>query len=169
MKFSEWLVENESSDKNQKIAEDIEKWGKSLSGANEVSISKFYGNQITIYFKTNYGCWMLSLEAAHKKKGIDSYSFNQTYSKDENNLKWYMSWPSAYNRYNHRSDKKLISIKTFKTIFEKVMTIYEIFDKAVEFSELLNKDVEQWKNGRCTFKTNSDFRIYLIHGTIHFQ
>lgn len=159
--FNEWLAENDSPDKNEKIVADLVKWGESLEGVNEVTISKYSGGQVSMFFKTNYGVWCMNLEAARKKKGVDDFTFSQTYSTDYSNLKWYMSWPNEYNRYNHRANVKQASPKTFKTVLIEALKVYEVFDKTVEFSELLDKKVEKWKKARLDFKTNADFSIQM--------
>lgn len=131
-KFEEWRNVNESvtPEQKNKVFDEAEKWAKGL-GLDVTS--NLEGGWFMVHLM---GTWTLSLEASTAKKGQDSM-YRQTYTRDYDNLKWYIEYPASFNQYNARGNKKPGNLKSFKALIEKFQKIYENLLYVEKFLETL--------------------------------
>jgi len=150
-KFKEWRNMNESvtPEQKNKVFDEVEKWSKD-SGFDVTS--NLEGGWFMVRLM---GTWTLSLEASTKKSGQDSMH-RQTYSRDYDNLKWYIEYPAVFSQYNSRGNKKPGNLKSFKALIEKFQKVYENFEYAEKFIEILgvDKKISGGRNGTVKFEGN---------------
>jgi hypothetical protein len=161
-KFSEWVNESVTPEQKNKVFDEAEKWAKDL-GLDVTS--NLEGGWFMVRLM---GTWTLSLEASTKKSGQDSMH-RQTYSRDYDNLKWYIEYPAVFSQYNSRGNKKPGNFKTFKTLIEKFQKIYENLLYVEKFLETLgvDKKISGGRNGTVRFEGNNLKELglnYLIGG-----
>jgi hypothetical protein len=95
-----------------------------------------------VFINTEIGTWGLELEQAAKKGSISNYSFSQEYSRDENNLKWYIKFPGRSSRYDHRSNKKAGSFNTLKKLMIDFKNAEDAFIIVRDFLNAFGKEID---------------------------
>ena len=147
--FSNWLVEGVTPEQADKEIAKMQKWADEKSVEMEVCT---YGQDKQIFFATAFNRWELSLEAAVKKSGQNS-NYQQTYSKDRDNLKWYYTVPGqSSNSYNYRDNKKPGNFNTLKGFMETALELEKTFEICSQFLSTLGLEFDAKDNYKGTHK-----------------
>lgn len=149
--FSNWLVEGVTPEQADKEVEKMQKWADTKGIEIKVHNSD-YSESKQIFFTTAFNFWELDLEASSKKGGQNS-NYQQTYSKDRNNLKWYYTVPGqASNSYNYRSNKKAGNFNTLKGFMEIGLELEKTFEICAQFLSTLGLEFDAKDNYKGTHK-----------------
>ena len=143
--FANWLVEGVTPEQADKEIAKMQKWADEKGIEIKVHDSD-YSESKQIFFTTAFNFWELNLEASSKKGGQNS-NYQQTYSKDRDNLKWYYTVPGqSSNSYNYRSNKKAGNFNTLKGFIEIALELEKTYEICAQFLSTLGLEFDPKDN-----------------------
>jgi hypothetical protein len=132
--FEQFLTESVTPEQRDKIFADATKWAEGLK--LDYKKNDGFNGKGWFMVHTELGTWTLDLTGVTKKAGQNS-NYQETYSEDRTNLKWYITYPGRSNSYNYKSNTKAGNLKTFKSLIERFEEVKKTLELAEKFLEIV--------------------------------
>lgn len=160
--YLQFINEGVSPETRDKIFAKAVQWVKEMGyGDVEPNINSYSSY---LFIRTEIGLWSLELEAASKKGSISDYSFSQQYSRDDNNLKWYIKYPGGSSRYDHRSNKKAGNFNSLKKLIIDFKNAEDAFVIVRDFLAAFGKEIDIYKSTNWQGKNLKELGVTLNMG-----